>query len=151
MSAVNIFLLFLISFLFISPFDCLVTPSCVEQAEGCMCPLIKKILELKKASRAQEKLLKKWNKAHPKCSTTTTTKAPCVPQPPRNNALCPIVQKVVDCWESASACESLDDIKLINDIETLISTSTNCDIKKLPCYAQNKHGKNKTKKLEGCS
>lgn len=121
--------------------ECAVSPSCIEEAEGCMCPLIKKILSLQKITEKQDKILKKLNNCKP---TTFTPKPNCVKAPEPKNVLCPTVQKVVDCWEKATSCDSKEDICLINDIETILSTATKCEIQKpQPCCKKRKKPKHK--------
>lgn len=124
-----------------------VSPSCIEEAEGCMCPIIKKIMELRKFVKEQDKVLKKMNKCHP---TKSSPKPVCVKVTKEQNALCPIAQKVVDCWENATSCYSSEDIRLIHDIETILSTATYCDIQ-IPQPYEKPHKNPKPKKPSKCN
>lgn len=106
-----------------------VSPPCIEEAEGCMCPLIQKLTEFKKM-KEHNKALKKLHRCHPKlnkCHPTCSTPEPnCGTE--ENNVLCPIVQEVVDCWGNATCCSSLDDMKLLREIETTLRTVTKCGV-----------------------
>lgn len=124
-----------------------VSPSCIEEAEGCMCPIMKKIIELKKIVKEQDKILKQMSKCNP---TQPTQKPNCVEVSKERDVLCPIVQEVVDCWENATSCNNCDDIQLINDIETILSTATKCEIR-IPEPYEKPRKKPKHKKPSKCN
>lgn len=124
-SKIHILITFVFTMKLINEIGAAVSPSCVEEAEGCMCPIMKKIIELKKAVKQQEKILRKINKINP---TKCTIKPSCVKVPKNQNVLCPTVQKVVDCWENSTSCCSTEDIRLIRNIETILCTATKCEI-----------------------